>query len=220
MISRQHIFHSALILFLISMPVLVMSQMEPLLRNAVQLTTARAFTLHYQQPVALSVCFEGCIPEKQVALMASTNTLSYYRQIRPRHTVRLGFGLVDYRFEETGLASDGSSSYHPYVDIQDYTFFALLMGHRFMVSPQKALSPFIESTLFYEWGDQYDFNENLRGASLQLGLGIAWRMTQTFSLTLDGYYKSAIMNYKRRHSGDPYYPFSYGMQLALLFYLF
>ena len=193
--------------------------MEEPLRNSCQLSTARAFTLHYQSPVQLSVCFEGCMVEKQQARIAPTYTLNYYRQIFPKHSLRLGIGLTEYRFRESGLSSDGAHTYYPYEDIYQEIYSAFVLGHRYMFAPLKVISPFLESTVIYEsaGGDAF---YSLKGISLQLTTGLSWRLKSSFSIMLNGFYKSAITNYYHGHISRQYYPFSYGMELSALFFMF
>lgn len=208
-------------LVILSNIVLAQNLMEEPLRNSCQLSSARAFTLHYQSPVQLSVCFEGCMPETQRALLSPTYTLNYYRQIYPKHSLRLGIGITEYRFSESGLSSDGANGYYPYKDIQNYLYTAYLLGHRYMVTPRKVISPFLESTATYESaGGKGGIFYSLSGVSIQLATGVSWRLTPSVSIMLSGFYKSAIMNYYHGNPSRRYYPFSYGMEFSVLFFMF
>ncbi len=206
--------HSFLVILtaLTFLPSSIISQNEKTTTNAIQLTIGLANTLHYQQPVKLSYCSAGCFLEKQEARPAVSIALSYYKSILPRHSLMAGFGIFQVRYWEKGMGYNSMINLVPYERTYELFYQSASVGYRFTPYPNQTFSPFIESNAFYEWSEIGGPFFSLNGVSLQLCAGVSWNITSRISLILDGFYKSAIMDYYQDgYYHNTYYPFAYGL---------
>lgn len=172
-------------------------------------------TLHYQRPVQMKSCIEYCYAEEQRAGISKNFELGYYKIINQMNELKLGAGKSEYRFREKGLASPGDDSLLPYDVTIDNNFYSFSLGHKYIFNPDKKYRPFIENNVMLDLMRQNNYS-SLKSKSLAIAtrIGIHLKLSQWNNLVLNGFFKSAILNYNGGY-GDKYLPFAYGIELGV-----
>ncbi len=177
-----------LILFLLSFENSVFAQ------SKIALDYGISNTLHYNQPVNLNFCDEGCFPNKQRAKLAHNIALSYYKSINAKHEIKIGIGASQYRYWEKGMASDGASNLYPYQNIHEFSYYNFTIGHRFKLKQYKKIKLYIENSVIYERLIYESSVLKQRGMAIKMGIGFLTRISKKLDANFKAFYKSGLTN--------------------------
>lgn len=182
-------------------------------KYSLQLNLGLSSTLHYNQPVNVNQCIEGCFPEEQNSRMTSNINFSLYRGFNKKNSLKIGLGSFSYRYFEKGMASTGGRDFLPYESTRRKSFYGLHIGLRHIFTPLKKFELFLENDFIYEISVvNYGLIKN--GFAIQPKIGAIINISDNWSVIVEGFYKSGITKYNKENFGKDYIPYAYGLQLG------
>ena len=185
-------------------------------KGAVQFDIGIAHTFHYQHPVMINFCEDGCYPVEQEPRIGKSIDVGYYHMLGQRNEVRLGIGFCEYRFAEKGMASPGDADLLPYQVIVDLNYMTLFAGHRLRLSRQdRKVIPMIENDFYVDLFPPGDHVLKSANFAVKTKLGVFISLEDNLNLVLNGFFKSAIARYNRHESTGDYFPYAYGIEIGL-----
>jgi len=194
---------------------LLFSQKNTSSKYNLQLNLGVSNTLHYNRPVNLNFrCFEGCFPEEQKSRITPNVDFNIYRNLNQNNSLKIGFGVSSYRYWERGQAGDGGGGFSPYEFINEWSFYGLSLGYRYIFHSEKKVNLFIENDFVYE----IPINESrniTNGFAIQPKIGAIIKMNANWSFIAHGFYKSSLTKYSDKGWGKEYRPYAIGIQLGL-----
>lgn len=206
------------LLALLTCPNPLLAQDDAKREYNLQLDIGLLNTLHYNQPVSLNQCIEGCNPEDQDAKLASAFGLNLYRGVDSKNSLKIGFGLSSYRYDEIGQGGTGDGSLAAYEIANKWNFYGISLGYKYTFNPKHQLSFFLEGDVIYELPtDDYTFIQS--GLAVQPKIGAQLSINQRWNLIAEGLFKSALTNYSDKNFGDDYKPYAFGIQVGVNFSL-
>lgn len=184
-------------------------------KYSIQIDYGISNTLHYNQPVIVTFCEEGCYPEVQKPRIASNMDLSIYRAYNKNNSLKIGVGFSEYRFFEKGLASPGDASLLPYESIIELQYFSFNAGFRHIFNSNNNIFPFVATELIYEVlpGDKIIMKNY--GLASKSKIGAIIRISDKWSTAVECFYKTGIVNYREKKFDKNYIPFGYGIQVGI-----
>lgn len=184
-------------------------------KYSLQLDYGLSNTLHYQQPVNLILCFEGCFAEEQKARLASNIHANIYRSFNLKNSLKFGLGISKYRFLEKGLASPGDDSLLPYEDIRELRYWNISLGFRHIITQKKQVQLFSEVDLIYERLQSGYYLAKKSGLAIKSQIGIITKSSDQWSAVITAFYKSGMIRYTKENPwSKTYIPFGYGLQIG------
>lgn len=184
-------------------------------RSKIQLNFGLANTFHYNAPVNLNFCIEGCFPTEQQARIGKNLEISYARSLNFKNDLLIGVGVTQYKYWEKGLASPGGPGLVPYEQVVDFGYYNIWLGHRFTPTKNK-IKPFLENNIVYEFLASPSETLRFGGLALKSKLGAIANISERLDLNINGFFKSAIGKY---NSGNfergRYVPYSYGLEIGI-----
>jgi len=184
-------------------------------KYSIQIDYGISNTLHYNQPVNVSFCEEGCYPEVQKPRIASNLDLEIYWAHNKKNSWKIGVGFSEYRFFEKGLASPGDATLLPYESTIELTYISFNAGFRHMFCPKNNICPFVETELIYELSPGEKIFLKNYGLANKSKIGTIIRISDKWSTTVECFYKTGIINYLKKEFNKTYVPFGYGIQLGI-----
>jgi len=208
------VFTLAAILFVL--PKITLAQNKDERKYSIQFSYGVAKTLHYNQPVNLVLCFEGCIAEEQEERSAPNVDLSVYRNLNRKNSVKVGIGFSAYKFWESGGISPGSGGLSPYETTRELKYFTISTGYRHIFETSKLISPFFETDLLWEIHRDESYFLKKSGIALKPQVGFIVRVSNSFNILVDGFYKSGIVPYNKESIlNENYIPYGYGLEVGM-----
>lgn len=184
-------------------------------KYSLQLDYGLSNTLHYQQPVNLILCFEGCFAEEQKAKLASNLHANIYRSFNQKNSLKFGLGFSKYRFFEKGLASPGDASLFPYESMRELHYWNASLGLRHIIAQKKSIYLFTEVDLIYERLQSGYYLIKKNGFAVKPQIGVMTKLSDKWNAVITGFYKTGIIRYnKNNYSPKAYLPFGYGLQIG------
>lgn len=200
---------------LFSNPTILLSQDDPKREYSVQLNLGLSRTLHYNQPVNLIQCIEGCFPEEQTAKTTPNGNLNLYRDFDKKNSLKIGFGASSYKFEERGQSNIGDGvTFVPVESVRRWSFYGFSVGYRYIFNSEKKVRLFIENDFIYEIPTE-DYPLFQSGLAIQPKIGAILGIDNNWSIIAEGFYKSALTVYSDKDFGKDYKPYAYGIQLGV-----
>lgn len=193
-----------------------LSQPKPMYKGSFQLNLGLSKTLHYNQPVRILACIEGCYPSEQRARTARNLEMGYYRTLNYKNELKLSTGFTEYRFWEKGMASDGGGILNPYTWIVTSYYLDFSMGYRYTFPADKRVRPFLESQLTYELLTSSDRVLKPRSFATSLKFGGILDASKGRSLIISAYFKSGVSRYNKEGYGEAYVPFAIGVEVGVI----
>lgn len=184
-------------------------------RYSLQLDYGLSRTLHYQEPINLTLCFEGCFAEEQKASFASNIHATIYRSFNQRNSLKFGLGMSKYRFLEKGLASPGDPSLLLYERIRALRYWNVSLGLRHIIAQKKQVYLFTEVDLIYEHLISGPYLVKRNGMAIKPQIGILTKLSDKWTVVISGFYKTGFIHYnKEDYRTKVYIPFAYGLQIG------
>ncbi|WP_298480066.1 hypothetical protein [uncultured Maribacter sp.] len=204
-----------LLIFLFITPVVLLSQDKNQSNYGLQFSLGVARTLHYNQPVNLIQCDEGCFPEEQKPKISPTVNFSIYRDFNNKNSLKLGFGSSSYRFWEKGQSNVGDGvTFVPFESVQRWSFYGFTLGYRYIFNPEKKVRIFVENEFRYEIPTQ-NYGLLKSGLAIQPKIGAILSINNNWSILVEGFFKSGLTIYSDKNFGEDYRPYAYGIQLGV-----
>ncbi len=186
-------------------------------KNSIQFDYGISVTFHYNPPVNLNACDEGCFTEEQESRISSNASIGFYRKLNDRNALKLGVGLSEYRYWEKGSAGSGGGSLYPFEDIYELKYYNFSFGFKHLFYAEHIIMPFIETEFILELPDEtYNLTENY-GIANKSQVGATIEISNRWSANLGAFFKTGIMNYKKSKRYKSYVPYGYGIQIGLNF---
>lgn len=192
----------------------ILAQDTNLSKYSLQLNLQLSRTLHYNQPVNLNQCIEGCFAEEQKSRITPNINFSLYRDFNKKNSLKIGLGSSSYRYFEKGMTNTGGGDFLPYESTTKWSFYSLYAGFRHIFTPLKKVKLFLENDFIYEI-PAVDYGLTKNGFAIQPKIGAIINLSDNWSVIAEGFYKSGITNYKEKDFGKDYIPYAYGLQLGV-----
>lgn len=187
-------------------------------KNSFQMTAGFAISLHYDQPISMLPCLEGCYAEKQRPALAKSMAMSYYRHFNNRNAVKIGLGFSQYRYWEEGLASPGDNTLLPYERIFEHHYFNLMLGYRFSFWSRPGFEAYFEPEVVYERG----LNEELyllnNAWAAKGNFGVIIPVNGRLRINTNLFYKTGLSRYNTDYWNNSlvtYIPFAAGLDIGV-----
>ena len=203
-------------LLILSLNLYMLSAQDIVARKySLQLDLGLSRTFHYNQPINLNPCIEGCFPENQKPRITPNIELGIYRDLNAKNSFKIGIGVSSYKFWEEGMAGTGGGDYLPFQQTVRHSFYNISAGFRHIFNDQTKVKVFFEPNMLYEIPvkDYYLLPKN--GVAAKLKLGTLINLSNKWGLIAEGFYQSGITRYNERDFGKDYIPFAYGLQFGL-----
>ena len=204
-----------LLIIILSVNYQIDAQEKPKDKGSIQLNYGLSQTLHYRQPVGILACFEGCFPSEQKARVARSMELGYYYKLNNRHELKMGTGFSEYKFWESGLASDGGNTFNPYEWIVNLYYLDMSLGYRYTLSSHHKINTFLESHVSYELLSKMDYVLKSGSYAATLRGGCFYNINERVTAITSIGFKSGIVRFNKKGMGNSYIPFGYGLELGL-----
>ncbi|MEP6645865.1 MAG: hypothetical protein ABJC12_02150 [Saprospiraceae bacterium] len=174
-----------------------------------------AKTFHYNAPVNLISCYEGCFATKQKALPAINGDISYFISLNEKNEINVGLGGAQYRYYEMGLAYSPDPNPSEYEETNTYTYIDFFVGHRLTLAAGKKIRPFLENNLIMEVlpGDWYVIKPVNFAWKIKSGLNIP--ISTKFTVNMCCYYKTAVLRFDFKDFDSHYFPYAFGIQMGV-----
>lgn len=183
--------------------------------NSIQIDFSMARTLHYNQPVDLILCIDGCFVEEQNPGYAPNIDISFYKNLNFKNSIKFGVGLSGYKFFEKGLASPGDNSLLPYQRHVEFRYFNFSAGHRYIFGSFKMMRPYFENSLHFEILTDESRLLKKHGLAVKSQIGMLLSIFKKLDFAVSGFYKTGIIPYNNKVLNKYYIPLGYGLELGL-----
>lgn len=189
-------------------------------KYSIQFNYGIAKTLHYNQPVNFVLCFEGCNAEEQEERSTPNLDLSVYRNLNRNNSLKVGVGFSSYKFWESGGISPGSGGLSPYETTRELKYFTISTGYRHIFETSKLISPFFQADLLFEIHRDENSDESYflkkTGIAVKPQIGFVVRVSKSFNILVDGFYKTGVVKYNKESILDEnYIPYGYGLEVGM-----
>ncbi|WP_423999126.1 hypothetical protein [Maribacter sp. IgM3_T14_3] len=204
-----------LFITLFTTPLILLGQDNTVSKYSLQFNLGVSRTLHYNQPLSLIQCIEGCFPEEQKPRISPNVNFSIYRNIDDKNSLKLGFGSSSYRFWESGQSNVGDGvTFVPFELVQRWSFYGLSLGYRYVLNSEKKVRLFVENEFIYEIPVQH-YELLKSGIAIKPKIGAMLSINDRWSILAEGFFKSALTIYSDKNFGEDYRPYAYGIQLGI-----
>jgi hypothetical protein len=204
-----------LLIVLVTTPAILLGQGKNESKYSLQFNLGLSRTLHYNQPVSLIQCIEGCFPEEQKSRISPNVNLSIYRDFNHKNSLKISFGSSSYRFWERGQVNVGDGiTFLPFESVHRWSFYGLSLGYRYILNPKKKVRLFVENEFIYEIPTQ-DYALFKSGLAIQPKIGAILSINDRWSILAEGLFKSALTIYSDKNFGEDYRPYAYGIQIGV-----
>jgi hypothetical protein len=185
-------------------------------KYSLQLNFGFAITFHYDSPVNLNQCIEGCFPQEQESKLTTNAELSVYRNFDKHHGLNIGIGFFGFDYSESGTGGIGDGGFAPYTFENSWDFYGISLGYRYILNPDANFSVFAENDFIYDISaENYDVITN--GLSIQPKVGVLYDFNDKWQLLAQGFFRSALTSYSNTDIVDEYKPYAYGINIGVNF---
>lgn len=207
------------ILFFLLASLCANAQTDDFSKYNLQFDLGFASTLHYDEPINLTQCIEGCSAQEQDAAITSSFNFSFYRNFDNHHGLKLGVGFFGFEYSESGIGGIGDGNVSSYELDNSWNFYGIAIGYRYILNPDANFTVFAENDFIYDIPAE-NYNIITSGLSIQPKIGVLYDFNDQWQLLAQGFFRSALTSYSETDIVDDYKPYAYGVNFGVNFNFF
>lgn len=197
---------------------------KPRLDWSLQFSSAFTYTDQYTPLFYWQFCEEGCYPTRQQGTLASNLRIMVQRQLNAR--LRLGIGVVyaQKKLQESGMASNGSSTYYPTENTLTLHTVGIPATIQYDFLQRKRFSLFVESGVVttFPIESRHVLRDRFKSTTYDLLIHAGSRITlnSTTQLLIGPSFITALSSYSQPTNltflpNNAYKPYSIGLEASL-----
>lgn len=193
----------------------IFTQTDSLGYSGFKWTVGVAYSFHYNSPVNLIRCAEGCMALEQKGNVSPNIELSYYGLFNHISNLGLGIGFYLPRWRERGLVDDGDgSSYSPYDMVASMSIMNFNFGYFIPIKVRDTKNIYLRPEIGFDMNIEYN-DLRRRGVSGKFIVGYFIPSRKKRNLAIEAFFKSGMMDYNIWSQRTDYIPYAIGAQLTI-----
>lgn len=205
----------ALLIYFLFLSNSISAQNDSFKYKGLKWTLGVAYSFHYNSPVDLIRCAEGCMALQQEGNLSPSIELSYYGLFNHISNLGLGIGFHHLRWSDQGLVDDGDGyTYSPYDMVASMNILNFNFGYFIPIKIKDKMNIYLRPEIGFDMNIEYK-QLRRRGVSGKFIVGCFLSNMKKRNLAIEAFFKSGMMDYNIISQGKDYTPYAVGAQLTI-----